>query len=152
VRQVLLLTALEVSKQSYFGPSNQIPYMQIATWNDYEEGTEIETGIDNCYSISASLNTETGTLSWTLNSSDLYGYADVNTIHHFTVWWGQNGNNPNKVLSVAATNIAGTQNSIELSQLSLPVPAPNYTVDLYVEIVGMPLILNKMSAAVPYTY
>ena len=22
--------------------------MQLVTWNDYEEGTEIESGIDNC--------------------------------------------------------------------------------------------------------
>jgi hypothetical protein len=37
-------------------------------------------------------------------------------------------------------------------KIRLPVPAPNYTVDLYVEMVGMPLVLNKMSSAVRYTY
>ncbi len=28
--------------------SHPIPFLMIATWNDYEEGTEIETGVANC--------------------------------------------------------------------------------------------------------
>lgn len=39
-----------------FNSNNQIPFMLVGTWDDYEEGTEIETGIDNCYSISGSMN------------------------------------------------------------------------------------------------
>ena len=53
--QVLLNTAKEISK--YFGGSNpQIPYVQVVTWNDYEEGTAVEDGIDNCYTVNASLS------------------------------------------------------------------------------------------------
>lgn len=90
-------------------------------------------------------------LNWTLTSSDLYGYGTASTIHHFTIWWGLQGNDPNKLIYVAATNIPGNQSSISLSDLTIPTPVPGYTVDLYVEAVGMPLFLNKMSAAVPYT-
>jgi len=36
----------EVGK--FYSSGNQLPALQIATWNDYEEGTGIETGIDNC--------------------------------------------------------------------------------------------------------
>jgi hypothetical protein len=146
---VLLLTAQQVSANGFFGAGNQIPYMQIATWNDYEEGTEIETGIDNCYSVSGSIGS--GMLNWTLASSDLYGFGTTSTIHHFTIWWGLQGDDPNKLIHVAATNVAGNQTSISLSDLTVPTPAPGYTVDLYVEAVGMPLFLNKMSAAIPYT-
>jgi hypothetical protein len=48
--QVLIDTADEIGK--YF-PNSQytLPYVQIATWNVYEEGTEVETGINNCYSV-----------------------------------------------------------------------------------------------------
>jgi len=54
---------------------------------------------------------------------------------------------------VAATNIGNGQTSWPLSKISgLPSPAPDYTIDLFVEMVGMPLILNKMSPAVHYTY
>jgi hypothetical protein len=91
-------------------------------------------------------------LNWMLGSSDLYGFGTTSTIHHFTVWWGAHGDDPNKVLEVAATNIPSSQTSIALSDLVLPHPAPNYTVDLYVEMVGIPLFLNRMSGAVPYTY
>src|SRR5581483_5742064 len=50
--QVLLNTANEISK--YFGGSNpQLPYVQVVTWNDYEEGTAVEDGIDNCYTVNA---------------------------------------------------------------------------------------------------
>ena len=27
-----------------------MPFMLIATWNDYEEGTQIETGVSDCHS------------------------------------------------------------------------------------------------------
>jgi hypothetical protein len=150
--QVLLDTANEVSAGGYWGSGgHQIPYMQVATWNDYEEATEQESGIDNCYTISASINSQQGTLNWTLNPTDST-YASTRTVHHFTVWWGVHGNDPNKVLQVAATNIENSQFSIDLSQLTLPSPAPDYTVDLYVEMVGIPSVLNQMSGAVPYTY
>ncbi len=44
------------------------------------------------------------------------------------------------------------QCSIPLSSLKLPSPAPNYTIYLYVEMVGMPLILNQMSPYYKYVY
>jgi hypothetical protein len=50
---VLLGTANELTYElnpnntSYWA-SHQLPYMQVATWNDYEEGTEVESGINNC--------------------------------------------------------------------------------------------------------
>ncbi len=31
-----------------FAPDDPIPFVMIETWNDYEEGTAIEHGIDNC--------------------------------------------------------------------------------------------------------
>ena len=41
--------------------------------------------------------------------------------------------------------------SIPLSQLNLPHPAPDYMLNLYIEMVGQPLIVNQMSTAVEYT-
>lgn len=32
----------------YFKEDNPLPYLMIVTWNDYEEGTAIEKGIDRC--------------------------------------------------------------------------------------------------------
>ncbi|HTS05565.1 MAG TPA: hypothetical protein VMP68_08285 [Candidatus Eisenbacteria bacterium] len=154
--QVIWDTANEVSAGGYWGSGgHQIPYMQVATWNDYEEATEQESGINNCYTVSALLNNEEGTLQWSLSPTDSV-YANPETIDHFTIWWGPHSNNPNKVLQIAATNIkANNQDgpySIDLSSLNLPHPAPNYTVDLYVEMVGIPSVLNQMSNVEAYTY
>lgn len=32
----------------YYTPEHQLPFLMIVTWNDYEEGTAIERGIDTC--------------------------------------------------------------------------------------------------------
>jgi hypothetical protein len=33
----------------YYTDSNPLPFLMIATWNDYEEGTAIEKGLDRCH-------------------------------------------------------------------------------------------------------
>jgi len=33
---------------AYYSSSNQLPFLTIPTWNDYEEGTAIEKGLANC--------------------------------------------------------------------------------------------------------
>jgi hypothetical protein len=130
--QVLLKTANEISK--YFGVSQpQIPYVQVITWNDYEEGTSVEDGIDNCYTVNASL---TGNLlSWALNASDPV-YASTSTIHHFTVYYAD----PIGNLYVAAANLPVTTNALDPTSI-----VPPGTWNVYVEMVGQPLIINRMS-------
>ena len=105
--------------------------MQIATWNDYEEGSEIETGIDNCAFLvpSASGNT----ISWTLG-----GGASESTIHHYTVFASTDGRSLTKLADVPA----GTH-SLNLGRFGLPSP-----VMLFVKAVGQSSIKNVMSAPV----
>lgn len=137
--QVLLKTANEISK--YFGGANpQIPYVQVITWNDYEEGTSVEDGIDNCYTVSSSISGSI--VSWSLIASDST-YASTSTVHHFNVYYADAGGN----LYPAATNLAVTTNSLDLSTL---VPAGTWTI--YVEMVGQPLIINRMSSGVTYIH
>jgi hypothetical protein len=137
--QVLLKTANEMAK--YFGGSNpQIPYVQVATWNDYEEGTAIEDGIDNCYTVNAALS---GTqLSWSLIPSDST-YASTATIHHFNVYYSDSAGN----IYMAASNLPVASNTLDLSTL---VPSGTWTI--YVEMVGQPLIINRMSNAVTFIH
>jgi hypothetical protein len=137
--QVLLKTANEISK--YFGGSHpQIPYVQVITWNDYEEGTSVEDGIDNCYTVNATL---TGSqLSWSLSASDTT-YASTSTIHHFSVYFSDAAGN----LYSAALNLPVTTSSLDLSTL---IPTGTWTV--YVEMVGQPLIINRMSNGLTYIH
>ncbi|HEX8924753.1 MAG TPA: hypothetical protein VF786_03125 [Terriglobales bacterium] len=39
----------------YHGPQNPLPILMIETWNDYEEGTAIERGYNNCGPSSSSI-------------------------------------------------------------------------------------------------
>jgi hypothetical protein len=133
--QVLFKAANEISK--YFGGVNpQIPYVQVITWNDYEEGTSVEDGVDNCYTVNASL--AGSTLSWSLIASDLT-YASTSTIHHFTVYYADASGN----LYLGASNLPVTTNTQDLSSI-----VPPGTWSVYVEMVGQPLVINRMSNAV----
>ena len=50
----------------YFSSSNQLEALQIVTWNDYEEGTEIETGIDNCVQLQPTVSGDK--LHWNISN------------------------------------------------------------------------------------
>jgi PKD repeat protein len=130
--QTWLKSMAETGK--YYNSSTNVYGVQIATWNDYEEGTEIESGIDNCLSISASM-TGSSQLNWTISGNE-------NTLDHYTVFISPDGQN---LMSVAEVP-TGTR-SLDLSQYSFD-PA---TYSVYVKAVGKPTILNHMSAAVNYS-
>jgi hypothetical protein len=62
---------------SFYSAGHQLPALIIPTWNDYEEGTEIETGIDNCVDVKASIRGK-DTLVWNISGAE-------NTIDYIAV-------------------------------------------------------------------
>jgi len=130
--QTWLTTFNEINK--YFSSSHQPQAVQLVTWNDYEEGTEIETGIDNCVSVSGQATGST--LYWSISG------GQENTIDHYTVFVSLDGQNLMKLTDVPV----GTH---QLSLSSYDLSPANYT--LFVKAVGQPSILNKMSDAIPFT-
>ena len=125
--QTWLQSIAEADK--FYSASRQMTGIQLVTWNDYEEGTEFESGIDNCVTVAAS--TQGGVVSWNIT-------GQVNTIDHFTVFVSQDGQN----LMPLADLPPGTL-SLDLAPFAL-TPG-TYTV--YVKAVGKPSITNKMSGA-----
>src|SRR5262249_48768067 len=123
--QTWLASVAEAGK--YYSATNQMFGIQLVTWNDYEEGTEIETGIDNCISVSASGSGSVG--KWSIN-------GQMNTVDYFSIYMSQDGQN----LMWLADKSTGTS-SVDLSSFGLP--AGNYTV--FVKAVGQPSMTNKMS-------
>ncbi len=115
--------------RSYTG---RLDAVQVVTWHDYEEGTEIQTGIDNCLSISASVSGNV--LNWTV--------GDDSTLDHYTAYISTDGQN---LMSLGDFPV-GTQ-SLNLSQFDL---APG-TYKLFVQAVGLPSIVNHMSPSVTYS-
>jgi PKD repeat protein len=129
--QTWLASIAEAGK--YYSAASQMLGIQLVTWNDYEEGSEIETGIDNCVTVSAGV---TGTVvSWNIT-------GQMNTVDHFAVFASQDGENL-MWLADAAT----ATSSLDLARFNLD--AGNYIV--YVKAVGRPSLTNKMSAGVQLT-
>ncbi len=126
-------TWLNTFKQinNYYSQTNQLESLQLVTWNDYEEGTEIETGIDNCLSISQP-SVNGSTVSWSVVPSS--SLASVDTIDHFAVYATTDGSN----LTLVANNIPNTATSASLS--STPSGAK-----YYVKAVGINSVVNHLS-------
>ena len=118
---------------SMWSTADQLAFFQLVTWNDYEEGTEIETGIDNCVSVSASVSGSA--LNWSTTGNE-------NTLDHYTVFISSDGQN----LMSLGDFPAGTH-SLDLSSFGFN----SGTYSLYVKAVGKPSILNHMSAAASYS-
>jgi hypothetical protein len=116
----------------FYSAAHQLPALIIPTWNDYEEGTEIETGIDNCVTIQASVNDQS--LTWTVS-------GPRNTIDHYAIL-AQQGSQ-----WVLASEIPSGTRSILLSQLSTRPEAGA----LCIEAVGKPSILNQFSGPIQYS-
>jgi hypothetical protein len=129
------LKSLTESNQYY--SSDALPYLQIATWNDYNEGTEIESGIDNCYTVSGRVDGLN--LVWNLTPTNAT-YASLSTVSHVEIYDSRNGRDLTLVGSVP-TGASGTYSLKEL-------PAGDHA--LFVRMVGKNSILNRISLPIAF--
>jgi hypothetical protein len=118
---------------SIYSAGKQLPYLQFVTWNDYEEATEIESGIDNCLTLSASA--PANSIEWVVNGNE-------NTVDHYTVYISTDGQN-----LMPLTDIATGVHSLNLC--GFPIPGGNY--QMFVEAVGKPILANQISGATAYS-
>ncbi len=118
---------------SKISPAQKVDEIQIVSWNDYEKGTQIEAGVDNCVSITPTV-TDT-TLSWQAT-------GNTAAVDHYVVFMSPDGEN---VTSVA--NVPTATNTLDLTPLNL-TEGSTYT--FFVQAVGRPSVLNKMSSPVQY--
>ena len=111
---------------SYYNSGAQPAILQLVTWNDYEEGTELESGIDNCLSVSASM--WGSLLRWTVKGNE-------NTVDHYTVYFSSDNQN-----LLQLNTLPSGIHSMDVSSYNLG------TGTMYVQAVGKPSIRNQMSA------
>jgi hypothetical protein len=121
--------------------------VMIDTWDDYAEGSEMETGIDNCLS-SIAVSVSGSTLNW----SDAFGsdpWSGVSgseqTIDHYEIW-ASSDNGVTVTLAAQVSPSGSGSGSIAIS--SLNIPSGNYLG--YVRAVGKPSIQNHLSAGVSF--
>jgi len=115
----------------FYSSSHQLPALIIPTWNDYEEGTEIESGIDNCVSVNASIAGDK--VQWSISGRD-------NTIDHIAVL-ARAGSG-----WIDVSDTSPRSHSVRLGDLQLP-PQTNA---LCVQAVGRPSFLNHSSGPLEY--
>lgn len=116
-----------------YSQSHQLPYLQLVTWNDYEEATEIESGIDPCLALQASITGNT--LQWSVSGNE-------NTVDHYSIYSSSDGQN--------LTELTETKPGTHSEDLcSLGVPSGDNKV--YVQAVGKPMMANRMPGPVSYT-
>jgi hypothetical protein len=118
---------------SFYNSTKQLDALQLVTWNDYEEGTEIESGIDNCLAVTANLSGSS--LEWSVSGKE-------NTLDHYVVYASRDGQN----LMALNTVPAGFHS---LNLCSYPFASGNYT--LYVQAVGRPMMRSHMSHPLTYS-
>ncbi len=117
---------------SYYNVGKQLPILQLVTWNDYEEATEIESGIDNCLSVSAKMSGSK--LQWSISGTE-------DTVDHYVVYLSADGEN----LLALDKPIVGSR-SFDFAPYNLGTGS--YTA--YIQAVGKPTIKNHMSAALSF--
>ena len=129
--QTWLQTFSEIG--SLYSSGKQLSDLQLVTWNDYEEGTEIESGIGNCLTVSATVSGKS--LQWTINGNG-------NTVDHYVAYISTDGQN---LMSLG--NVNAGLSSINLCSYSIP----NGSYTLYVQAVGKPSLTNQISGPVKFT-
>ena len=115
---------------SLYNSGKQLSSLQLVTWNDYEEATEIESGINNCASISASASGNA--LDWKIQGNE-------STVDHYTAYISTDGQN---LMSLGDASSGASS----LNLCSYSISNGNYIA--YVQAVGKPSITNQISGAV----
>ncbi len=114
----------------FYSSRHQLPALIIPTWNDYEEGTEIESGIDNCVAVRASISERN--LSWSISGRE-------NTLDHVAIL----ARNPSGWSEL--TKLPAGSGTIALRDLHL---GPG-TTNLCVQAIGKPSLVNHSSGPLP---
>ena len=129
--QTWLQTFSEVN--SLYNSGKQLPYLQLVTWNDYEEATEIESGIDSCFSLTPSVSGSS--LQWNISGNE-------DTVDHYNAYISTDGQN-----LMTLTQTSPGDRSVDLC--SFPIPAGNYQV--FVQAMGKPTLANRIAGPLAYS-
>jgi hypothetical protein len=129
------LASLARFAANQFGTSHQLQALEIATFDDYDEGTEMETGIDNCVaSLTAGLSGQT--LSWSIAFTSP---GDEGTIDHYAVFYSTDGTTGENLTLLQ--NVAVTPANNGTYSLNLGTGLPSTAV-IYVKAVGKSMLRN----------
>jgi hypothetical protein len=120
---------------SYVNTGKRLDYVGVVTWDDFQEGSPVQPGILN--NVGFSSTQVSGTiLSWAVTGNE-------NTVSGYTIFITPDGVNLAQLTSVTTS----AAKSLDLSTFTIPPGIYS----IYIQAVGQPCIVNRTSAAVPYT-
>jgi hypothetical protein len=143
----------QIKSASLLSSASSIGYVGIVTWNDYEEGTAIEPGIDNCLeddSIHATIQGRSIEWSYRFASShQAHISGSPFTIHHYALWQRRGINwteLSNPLAGLQDVRCLRTDHSSYHCHAPLPLKMgkPEQQT-FYLQIVGQPSIRNHLS-------
>jgi hypothetical protein len=126
---VLGLTVGKIASSGYTS-SKQLSCLLVATWNDYEEGHEVETGVYNGISINQP-TISGGSINWTFTKAD--SYVSTNTNNKQQIWTG------------VGSPTTLVQDNISPGATSGPAPTLYAGESVWIYAVGQPNVLNQLS-------
>lgn len=107
--------------------------MQWPTWSDWEEGTQVEGGVENSFALTAQVNSA-NLLTWTITG------GNETTIDHYEIYASTDGTNA----AFLGTVLSGTH---IYNVGAIGLPPGDY--QFYVDAVGKPCIRDHISAPAP---
>jgi len=110
----------------YYSTANQLPFLQLDTWDDYEEGTELETGIDNCATLTVSENKK--------NHDFVVNLSHADTVDHLELY------------VQSKKGVFELMNTFPATMVNIPMNGSSGT--FYLKAVGKPFIKNVLSQAI----
>jgi hypothetical protein len=148
----------------FFGPTKQLPYLQLVTWDDYEEGTALEPGISNCLNSitgATSGNTLTLALQFGTQLTDFSpqpgDIGNDSTIARYDIYYTTQDPSAATDDTQVTLTYAGSENDASTRSIDLSASKfsfPSGPLWLFVNAVGKPFIqnhVNHRTDAIPYT-
>jgi hypothetical protein len=132
--------------------SHALAGLQLVTWDDYEEGTELETGIDDHLAVTASV-TSGGTLSWTValdanapsecTSAVAGGWDPGSVVDHYAVYASPASDGQG--LTLVQDDVASSARTLDVSG-----KLASGAWQLFVYAVAKPMLFDQLSSGVAY--
>lgn len=161
-----------INKGDFNTIGQNVNIIQVATWNDYDEGTAIEPGIENCFTITGSV--VQGVLHWAITTpGDTNGPHGavrdgvIRTLDHFEIFYEDAEDVGGTQIQVLAdhfpvsyyySSVSSGNRCVECRYYhyyyqrdvsSILANYPNRLVNFYVKMIGKPGMVNKISSTIP---
>jgi hypothetical protein len=144
-------SATYLGNVNYLASGGHLDFVMVDTWDDYEEGTEIETGIDNCLAsldVSLSGSMLTWSPTWGADPMNSAVSGTEATLYEYSVYLAASGSSNLMWLTDVPCSDGACGHTLDLSTLG--ITGGPYV--LYVRAVGFPSIVNTLSKATSATF